>query len=60
MSNITKYLPYVGLTIILICSIMYIVGKIINNIVSKNVMLKLKERQSTVHNIFKDDFPTNQ
>ena len=60
MSNITKYLPYAGLTIISICSIIYIVGKRINNIVSKNVMPKLKQRQSTVHNIVKNVLPTNQ
>lgn len=60
MSEIIKYISYVGLTIILTCSIIYIVGKITNNAMSKNVMPKLKQRQSTVHSIVKDVLPTNQ
>ena len=60
MSDIIKYISYVGLTTILTCSIIYIVGKITNNAMSKNVMPKLKQRQSTVHSIVKDVLPTNQ
>lgn len=60
MSDIIKYISYIGLTTVLICSIIYIVGKITNNAMSKNVMPQLKQRQSTVHSIVKDVLPTNQ
>jgi len=60
VSDIIKYISYIGLTTILICSIIYIVGKIIANIMLKNVMPKLKHRQSTIHNIVKNVLPTNE
>ena len=60
MSSLFKYILYIGLTTILLCSIIYIVVKITTNIVIKNNMPKLKHRQSTIHNIVRDVLPTNE
>lgn len=60
MSSLFKYISYIGLTTILLCSIIYIVVKITTNIVIKNNMPKLKHRQSTIHNIVRDVLPTNE
>lgn len=60
MSSLFKYILYIGLTTILLCSIIYIVVKITTNIVVKNNMPKLKHRQSTIHNIVRDVLPTNE
>jgi ABC-type siderophore export system fused ATPase/permease subunit len=60
MSSLTKYILYMGLTTILLCTIIYIVVKITTNIVIKSNMPKLKHRQSTIHNIVRDVLPTNE
>jgi len=55
-----EYILPIGLTLTVLCSIIYIVSKITSNKVRRESMSKLKHRQSTIHNIVQSILPTNE